>query len=406
MLPSPTLVLAARLFVASLVAAAPLLRTSGAAADEVADGVADGAETSRPAATLDDVERQLDEAAARLEALDAEIASGRRLRRELEASVAAAASRVGERRERIAGLDADIARFEAKLVELEGRVAREREDIGARRERLARTLRDASRIGGSSGLRVLLGQDDPALAARLGVYAEHALRAQRRAIDEQSEALARIEAAREQALKDRNWLEYIKRKASGQRDAHDAERLARRERLATVDVELEEKSRSVAELTADRARLETLLEELRALQSSSSGYFAAGKGHYPMPVEGTVEARFGDVKSVGRLRWTGLFVSAPAGAPVRAVADGEIVYADRLRGFGLLVIVDHGDDFMTLYGGNREVVQPAGTWVEGGATIATVGESGGPSTSGVYFEIRENAEPLDPGPWLEGGGGA
>jgi len=358
----------------------------------------------QPAATLGDVERQLDAAAARLEALDAEIASGRERRARLEAAVLEADSRVGERRARIAGLDAEIGRFEAELAALETRVAREREDVAARRERLARTLRDASRLGDSSGLRVLFGQDDPALAARLGVYAEHALQAQRRAIDEQSAALARIEAAQARVLKDRNWLEHIKRKAGGQRDARLAERTAERRKLDTVSVELEAKTRSVAELRADRERLQSLLDELRALQSAGSGYFAAGKGRYPLPVEGTIEARYGDVKSVGRLHWTGLFVAAPEGTPVRTVADGEVVYADALRGFGLLVIVDHGDDYMTLYGGNRDVRQPSGTWVEAGATIATVGETGGQTTSGVYFEIRADAEPVDPGPWLEGGG--
>lgn len=354
-----------------------------------------------PATTLDDVGRELAETAERLAELEAEIAAGRALRDELERAVEAAASRVGERRERVTSLETDIARYEARLAELEERVARERADIDARRERLARTLRDTRHVGETSGLRTLLGHDDPALAGRLGVYADYALVAQRRSIDAQAAVLARLEAARETTLKDRNWLEHIKRKATRQHDAHAAARRERAARLASVDGELETKTRGVAELEADRARLQALMDELEALQSSTSGYFTAGKGGYGWPVDGRLAARFGDVKSVGKLRWSGLFVEAPEGTPVRAVADGEIVYADRLRGFGLLVVVDHGDEFMTLYGGNRTVTAGTGSWVEAGATIATVGESGGQSESGLYFEIRESAEPVDPEPWLE-----
>jgi len=350
--------------------------------------------------TLDDVGRELAETAARLAELERDIAAGQTLRRELEVSLEAADSRVGERRARVSGLEVDIARFDATLADLEARVTRERADIDARRERLAGTLRDIRHIGASGGLRTLLGHDDPALAGRLGVYADYALIAQRRAIDAQATVLARLEAARERALKDRNWLEHIKRKATRQRDEHAAERLARAERLASVDGELEAKTRSVAELVADRERLQALLDELEALQSSASGYFAAGRGDYGWPVDGRLGARFGELKSVGKIRWSGLFVEAPEGAPVRAVADGEVVYADRLRGFGLLVVVDHGDDFMTLYGGNRDVTRRTGDWVDAGARIATVGESGGQSVSGVYFEIRESARPIDPEPWL------
>lgn len=362
-----------------------------------------GAVRAEEPATIDDVERQIDEAAARLETLDAEIASGRTIRRELEAAVAAAESRIGERGERIAGLEADIARFEARLIELEAAVERERGDVDTRRARLAEALRGTRRLGEASGLRVVLQHEDPALAERLGVYADYLLRAQRTALDEQTRALVRIEAAHETALKDRNWLEHIKRKATGQRAAHAVTRAARAARLDAVAEDLAAKTRSLAELKADRARLQALMEELLALQSSRSGYFAAGKGRYALPVKGTVEANFGETKSVGKLRWNGLFVAAASGTPVRAVADGEVVYADWLRGFGLLVIVDHGDDFMTLYGGNRDVVVTPGDWVAGGATIATVGDSGGQSMSGVYFEIRERSRPLDPGPWLARG---
>jgi len=100
------------------------------------------------------------------------------------------------------------------------------------------------------------------------------------------------------------------------------------------------------------------------------------------------------------LRWDGYFIEAGTGAAVRAIADGTVVYSDWLQGFGMLVILDHGDGYMTLYGGNREVTVRKEDWVQTGSTIATVGDSGGQKTSGVYFEIRHNATPVDPKEWV------
>jgi septal ring factor EnvC (AmiA/AmiB activator) len=142
------------------------------------------------------------------------------------------------------------------------------------------------------------------------------------------------------------------------------------------------------------------MEELKALQSAQSGYFIAGQGRYPAPVKGRLTARFGDIKSVGKLTWSGLFIEADMGVPVRAIADGEVIYSNWLQGFGHLVIIDHGDNYTSLYGGNREVTMPVGGWVESGATIATVGDSGGQTSGGVYFEIRHNAIAEDPEIWL------
>jgi len=170
--------------------------------------------------------------------------------------------------------------------------------------------------------------------------------------------------------------------------------------LGEVQAQISTKTRTVATLKVDQARLQALMEELRNSQVAHSGYFASGQGSYPLPVAGTIKARFGEVKSVGKLRWDGYFIEAGSGSPVRAIADGSVVYSDWLQGFGMLVILDHGDGYMTLYGGNRDVAVQKQDWVQTGSTIATVGDSGGQKTSGLYFEIRHNAAPVDPKEWI------
>lgn len=350
--------------------------------------------------TLSDVEQQIVDTSARLEALDEDILKSRAAKDKLLQAIKEAESRVDERENRLQGLDADIESYSQTLVLLETQLADAEAGIARQRSALSQSLRDAQVIGQQSGLKIVLQHDDPALADRLSVYTEYIVAAQRLTINQSVNQLAQIEAARQVALKDRNWLNYIKNKASRQKDDFVSEANRSQRSLGEVEAGLDDKTRTVAELRADQERLQALMDELRALQSSQSGYFIAGKGSYRAPVSGTLSARFDEIKSVGKLRWSGIFIKTREGLPVSAVADGEVVYSNWLNGFGHLVIIDHGDNYTSLYGGNREVTVPAGQWVESGATIATVGDSGGQSSSGVYFEIRHNAQAEDPEAWL------
>ena len=351
--------------------------------------------------SVDGVEARIRDTEARLAELDAELEASRAERAALEAKLAETGGRAEERTARVAGLEADIARFEATLGELEAGIGAERATVERRRQLLAASLAAAWDASRRSPLAVLLEHEDPAEADRLSVWTGYVMRAQRDAIEAQADALARIETAHARALKDRNWLEYLKNKASGQRDEQLAALATSRGALGEVEGRIATGTRSVETLRTDTARLLALMEELQAAEAAASGYFQAGKGSLPMPVAGRIDARFGDVKSVGRLTWDGLFVRADAGEPVRSVADGEVVYGGWLEGFGMLVIVDHGDAWMSLYGGNRDVLAAPGDWVESGAAIATVGDSGGQNVPGVYFEIRHDAEPVDPAPFLD-----
>ncbi len=359
------------------------------------------AQSAVGAITSDEVEQRIAATNERLEALDRELARTRaereRLRNQLDRADAAA----DERQSRISSLDQDIARFESTLDSLEARISDERATLAARQQRIIDTVRRAYAAEDANPVAVLLAHEDPAMADRLSVWTGYVLRARRADVDYQRAAIERIERAHEAALKDRNWLEHIRRKATRQRDGQIAAATESREGITSVEAKITETTRSVETLRADGERLGTLLDELRAAEANRSGYFENGKGSWKRPVEGRLDARFGDVKSVGKLQWEGLYIRAEAGSPVTAIADGEVVYSDWLRGFGELVILDHGDNYMTLYGGNRDRRVIMGDWAEAGATIATVGDTGGQSASGLYFEIRQDARPVDPALWLD-----
>lgn len=336
----------------------------------------------------------------RLKELDAEIQQNQKLKEKLDKALKASNEKVSERKTRIDGLKSDISKYNQQLDKLDAKIQAEQDNVGLRKQVLAQSIQSMQRVGSGRGLKVVLQNDDPAVANRLGVYTSYFMGAQQQAILEQQTILEKLEEARLEALKNRNWLNYIKKKATSQYDTYKRESNEKQQSLGEVQAQITTKTRTVATLKVDQARLQALMEELRSTKVAQSGYFVSGRGNYPLPVTGAIKARFGEVKSVGKLRWEGYFIEADNGNPVRAIADGSVVYNDWLQGFGMLVILDHGDGYMTLYGGNRDVAVQKEDWVQTGATIATVGDSGGQKTSGVYFEIRHNASPLDPKEWI------
>ncbi|MGV0951975.1 MAG: murein hydrolase activator EnvC family protein, partial [Azonexus sp.] len=131
---------------------------------------------------------------------------------------------------------------------------------------------------------------------------------------------------------------------------------------------------------------------------ASNGDFARQKGSLRLPVRGSVAGRFGNPRDGGGT-WRGLFIRAGAGSDVKVVANGRVVFAEWMRGFGNLLIVDHGDSYLSIYGNNDSLLKQVGQAVKGGETVATVGNSGGNPDSGLYFELRHQGQPIDPMKW-------
>lgn len=353
------------------------------------------------AKSVDELTAQIQETDEQLQALKQIIDKNNLLKSDLQAAFKLANEKLGEREQRLAELVIRITEFDRQLAILEQDVENANVDIAQRKNELAESLRGSQSIGAASELKTLLQHDNPALAQRLDVYHSYFFKAQQRQVQSAIEFLEGVEHAHLTTLKDRNWLNHIRDKAASQRELHVRDAQTKRQKIDNVDSVLQDTTRSVAQLQQDQQRLQSLMEELESLQRGGSGYFKALQGQYEPPVSGQITARFGETKSVGKLQWDGWYIAASEGDRVRAVADGEVVYSDWLQGFGMLVILDHGDGYMTLYGGNRTVTPATGSWVSSGSTIAKVGDSGGQNTSGLYFEIRHNATALDPQDWLK-----
>ena len=178
----------------------------------------------------------------------------------------------------------------------------------------------------------------------------------------------------------------------------------RRDVVARLTQELNDQSRQLDRLQSDERDLQTLITGLEeALADIPAEHpqqlaFVGLRGRLPWPASGRIVNRFGSPK-LGALVWDGVMISAPEGREVRAVHHGRVAFADWLRGFGLMLIVDHGDGYMTLYGHNQSLFKEAGDWVEVGEPVALVGSSGGREQAGVYFGIRYQGRAVDPAKW-------
>ena len=348
-----------------------------------------------------------DDPRARLEQLDADL---ERLERALQASrvdrdavaeelrtadltIADLAADVRRAQERLDTRLAGIATMEAEIERLEALEA-------AQREALLAQLRSAWLIARRDPLQLMLEAESPDRLGRL-------LHFHRLVTEARLAALTAWEQARTALGTERTRLESETEVLRTERDALAARAAglerARRGRarvLATLDAGIRQREDARGELLADRERLGELLERLsREAQRPSGAAFAEARGRLPWPVTPSIAQAFGAPRGRGQLPANGVLLRATAGTEVRAVAAGQVVFADWMRGFGLLVIVDHGGGFMSLYGQTESVLRSTGARVEAGEPIATAGQSGGGGQSGLWFEIRRAGKPEDPVTW-------
>jgi septal ring factor EnvC (AmiA/AmiB activator) len=237
------------------------------------------------------------------------------------------------------------------------------------------------------------------------------LQAQKAGLDERHAKLAEARKERQQALAklNRDFASRDQRLKARQQEQAELGRVLKtiEETLARQAREAEEaRKRALAAQKAEQARPGT--QPSGPLVTSGAVYggpFASARGKLPWPVDGRLVARYGTPRGGdARTKWDGVLIGAPAGSQVRAVHGGRVVFADWLRGAGLLVILDHGNGYLSLYGHNQSLLKSAGDVVKAGDPIATVGSSGGQETSALYFAIRQNGRPSDPAQWCRAQG--
>ena len=276
-------------------------------------------------------------------------------------------------------------------------------EVQHNRAALAGQLRAAYLIGRQEPLKLLLNQKDPALAGRMFAYYSYFGRAragQIKLIEDDMQRIAQLDGELE--TEDQQLAELEKRQRAQLHQLEQA-RTQRTQVLASLEAQSHTRAQNLERLRSQQAGLEKLLRELRTAMErfplEGNDAFARLRGKLAWPVSGRLVARFGDARA-GGVRWDGVLVATERGAPVKAVCQGRVIYADWLPGLGLLTIVDHGDGYLSLYGHNERLYKAAGEPVASGEPIAAAGDSGGSSRPELYFEIRKGGKPVDPRPWF------
>ncbi|UXI68626.1 murein hydrolase activator EnvC family protein [Tahibacter amnicola] len=377
------------------------------------DGTGSGASaatTSDDAASRQQEESQTQQ---KLQALREEIRALAEQQKATEAQKGGVVAELREREVRIAAVAKEVRSLDARLGEQQAALAVSQQQRGeleqklnVQRDALATLLRSAYALGRHEELKLILQQDEVSTASRVLAYHRYFQRAR---IDRIRQLLVDLaDLARVQQMIEAQTAAIVatRTERATETSTLQRERVERQALIDQLDLTLKGQAERIAALGKDEKALVELLERLRDVfadipkQLAGAEPFADRRGRLAWPVTGKISTGFGAVDDSGRAI-TGIVIAAGNGTEIRAVARGRVAYADWLKGYGLLVILDHGDGYMSLYGYNETLLKDVGDWVDAGEAIATAGASGGRKATGLYFELRNRGKPLDPRAWLK-----
>lgn len=360
----------------------------------------------------------LRELRSRIEALQKQLAASEETRNEAADALRESERAISDANRSLAELATQSREVNARLAELRAESQAGGVTLKEQQALLGRLLYRQYVNGAAEPVKLILNRQDPNELARQLYYLRHASRARADFIARLRGNLEKLAGLAREAEEKARELATIATEQAAQRTRLEQEKRKRVEIHKRASRDIERQRREIGTLKRDENRLANLVEQLGRIISrkpaaaprlrnerlpepgAGSGAFAELRGRLALPVRGELTGRFGSPRSDGGVTWKGLFIAARAGDEVRAVAAGRVVFADWLRGFGNLMIVDHNDGFMSLYGYNETLLKRVGDVIRGGEPIAAVGNSGGGSDSGLYFELRHQGRPFDPLSWV------
>ena len=279
-------------------------------------------------------------------------------------------------------------------------------NLGMQRDALSAQVREAYMGGRNQRLKLALNQQDPARLGRLMVYYRYLSESRARRISDVTDELDRLAGVEQQLSAEADELQKLEQLRAGELTELESARNRRSGIVAKLDKDMTRRGDEIESLKEAQKDLEDLIEELRKalenLPGTSRDPFAEQRGQLVWPVTGSLLNDFGQPRAGGSLRWNGVLIGTDRGADVRSVYHGRVAYADWLPGLGLLIVIEHGDGYMSLYGHNETLFKQLGDWVKPSEVIATTGDSGGRSQAALYFEIRKGARPENPHRWFKG----
>ncbi|OHC63967.1 MAG: hypothetical protein A2040_09760 [Rhodocyclales bacterium GWA2_65_19] len=378
------------------------------------------------AASVESRKGELQDLKGRIETLRRDMAAAEESKTSAADQLRETESAISNANRRLHELAAERAELKSQLADLDAQSQRLDRQTGAQQNQLARLLNRQFVGGDADALKLLLSGQDPNQSARDKYFLTQLSRAKADLI-QQLRALAAEKKRLAEAIRERQvqMAEIERRQQEGRAQLLERKK-QRLTTLAAIGDRIKAQRREITTLKRDEQRLAKLIDGLSRIAASRKagprvgpgstanskrprvkdhdpgnvgGAFAALRGQLRLPVKGSIAGRFGSPRAEGGASWKGVFIRATEGAEVKAVAGGAVVFSDWLRGFGNLLIIDHGDDFLSVYGNNESLLAAVGASVKGGEPVATVGNSGGNPDSGLYFELRHRGQPFDPMKW-------
>lgn len=372
-----------------------------------------GADTGR--------QQELKDLRGRIEALQHELEQASEDRAEAADGLKQSESRISDVTRSLRDLEAKQRRLARQIKSLETEVVEVEGEIVDQRKRLAVLLRERYVRGGNDAMKLMLNGQNPGEVARNLEYYGYIGRARAELIRDYQSSLVRLDVLRSEARVQRDNLGQVKDERVAQKKALEDEKGARQKMLHKLSAQIRLQRKEINSLVRDEKRLARLIERLARIAAATKTQVAtkpgqkvnrvadaslAGldfdrlKGKLALPVAGDILHRFGQSRDGGGPAWKGLFIRARQGQEVRAVGTGQVAFADWLRGFGNLLIIDHGDGFLSLYSNNESLYKQPGDPVRAGDVVAAVGATGGQDEPGLYFELRRQGKPFDPLTWV------
>ena len=373
---------------------------------------------------------ELQQLRGRIEALQQRLAGAEDSRNEAADALRESERAISDANRDLADLAQSSSEVSRRTQTLRGETRKVSATLASHQQNFARLLHDQHlRHGGGPPemLRLLLSGENPNDIARALHYLGYVARARADAIRGMRDSMSQLNTLSQETAAEAAALAAIGAAQVSQRKRLEAEKLKRANVVTRLSSDIARQRNEIGAMQRNETRISRLIEQLaRVIPRSAPATppstaksmaprqrneripeptsivraFSRLRGQLALPVRGELAGRFGTPRSDGGLTWKGLFLAANSGESVRAVADGRVVYADWLRGFGNLLIIDHGENYMSLYGYNETLLKRVGEHIDGGEAVATVGSSGGSAESGLYFELRHQGKPFDPLSWV------
>lgn len=375
--------------------------------------------------TANQAQDELHELRGRISAMQKKLAAAEETKSEASDALRESEQAISEANRELRDLTRQARDSGAKLASLRKTSQDTKTRMQSQQEMLGRMLRRQYLQGEPDALRLVLARENPNDMARQLHYLAYIARARARLVDGLRRNLAELDRLTREIAEEAEAIARIAKEQATQKKRLENEKRARAQILTKVSRDIRAQQQQIRVMQNNENRLTRLIDQLTRLvqqqpqrpqkpgqgskprtrndtvPADTGSAFAAMRGTLALPVRGELGGRFGSPRTDGGITWKGVFIAARSGDDVKAVAGGRVVYADWLRGFGNLLIVDHGDSYMTLYANAEALLKQVGDSIRGGDTIATVGNSGGNVESGLYFEMRHAGKPFDPLTWVK-----